>query len=260
MFQHLAVLLRAYNNNPGIIKSVYRAVKNGAGLVIVVVNASDESTRGNVRTWLEPTMSKHPGVVTIIEMNNGYSWSNALNVGFAHVRMHNRVAKVHGQDTIDYVVPTSVEVLWESEHLQAMLDTASQSREIGVVGTSFHGQHNGNEIDLGASYVHPRNTFMLISMEAFAAVGLFDAVCDGLGGMEDFHFLLSLILTGDFRWEMLDKKIKLVVGVNYDQSVKEIRERAAMRKIATWFDTVVADNPQMHQQLSEVYKTFNINI
>ena len=259
IFQNVAVVLRTYNNNADTVKSVSRALKNGAGLVIVVVNASDEATRGNVRAWLAGLKQANERRLVIIEMNEGYSWCNALNVAFAHIRQHNRCAHIRSEQVIDFVVGCSNEVLWERSHLEAMLVEANTSSCIGVVGTSFEGRENGNVVDLGTSYVHPRNTFMLIRWEAFLAVGHFDAVCDGLGGMEDLHFIMNMMLCGNFVWKHLDLNIRLIVGKNHNQGVKEARELDAMRKMVKYFRDVVDGISELVERVESTLLFFKIS-
>lgn len=258
VFENVGAVIRAYNNNSDVVKSVARAFNNGLGLVVVVVKDDDPATRGNVRGWLADLKRVNEGRLVIIEMETGYSWSNALNVAFAHIRQHNRLADIRGSIKIDFVVPLSNEVLWEQNHLETMLAVAHESSRVGVVGTSFRGVQNGNQVDLGVSYIHPRNTFSLIRWEAFVAVGHFDAVCDGLGGMEDLHFIMSMVVCGNFEWRIVDLGVKLLIGKNHNQKVKEERERDAMRKIVAYFRLIVDGIPELSARIEEALKQFKL--
>jgi hypothetical protein len=224
-FETVAVVLRTYNNNSDIRKAVERAFKTDVGQVIVVVNAQDEATRGNVANWCAPLVAQYPGRLSIVEMRAGYSWSNALNIGIERVRLHNMQARLTRNAQIEYVLNVSVEALWEACDLQLMLDATLRGAQ--VVGTTFIGKQHGNVVSLGRSYRHPRNTMMLVSRRAIEEVGSFDATCDLLGGMEDFQYLLRCHVAG-LMVEQLDLGVTLLVGKHHDQEVKETREREAM--------------------------------
>lgn len=238
ILKHVAAIIRTYNNNPGIVESVKRAFENGLDLVIVVVNAHDESMRGNVRGWLNGLERAQEQRLVIIEMNQGYSWCNALNAGLAEIRKENGRTKIGERRGIDVVLAVSNEVVWERRQLYAMLAEMMFDATVGVVGTSFEGRENGSMVDLGRSYRYPRNTFMLIRWTALLSVGHFDAACDGFGGMEDLNFIMNMVMIGNFRWSRLDLKIPLIVGKNYNQGEKEVREQAALKKVAAHFSAI----------------------
>ncbi len=164
-------------------------------------------------------------------MREGYSWANALNYGFDEVRRFNLRAAEQGAERITYVLNVSNEALYTPEDIAAMLAEAETDEAIGAVGTSFQGWHNDRPIDLGASYAHPRNTMMLVKFSSYLAIGGFDPRCDLLGGQEDVEWLARLS-HADFRWTMLDRKVKLLVGRNFDQAEKEARELKAVTAIA----------------------------
>lgn len=258
-FLNIAAIIRTYNNNRDIEKSARRALGNGVGIVIVVVNAHDEATRGNVRGWLSGLKEAHGARLVILEMTQGYTWANALNLALAHIRQINRIADIREAGTIDHVLPVSNEVLWEREHLRSMVDTMQTSDRIGVVGTSFKGRQSGNEIGLGTSYVHPRCTMMLIRRRAIEVVGHFDALCDGFGGMEDLHFVMNMTLCGNFTWRQLDLTIPLLVGINHDQKQKEAREQGAMRLIVRSFRDLTDGIPTLQERVERMLRAFQID-
>ncbi len=252
IYKHIACVIRAHNNNPDAIKAVVRALYNGVGTVIVVVKGHDESNRGRVRMDIDQS----EGItylgrerVIVIEMMNGYSWSNALNVALARIAMMNAVARRKFTQQIKYVLNVSVEVLWERSHLDTIFHKMVSNEEFGVVGTSFQGHHRGTIIDLGLSYSMPRNTMMLIRWSAIQCVGYFDAWCDGTGGMEDFHFILRMLILGNFEWTQLDLSVPLKVGVNYDQQQKEARELAAMHRIIKYVESHIGEDDELTEQL-----------
>jgi len=229
--QSTAVVIRSYNN-----RHVAKAVKNyltiGVGRVIIVVNTSAD--KGATRGFLGTT-AQDPRV-QVIEMTEGYSWSNALNRALMAIQMANVGKRQRGETEFRFVLNASVEALFTADHLAAMLDAATDDPRIGVVGTSFQGRQDGNRISLGRSYRHPRNTGMLVRIEAMGVMSAgFDNRCDDLGGMEDIDFTLRMISLSGLRTEMLDLNVPLVVGVHYDQRTKEQREQAAMDNIvANW--------------------------
>jgi len=140
-FLTVAVVIRAYNNNPSVIKAVERCLKHGVGLIIVIVKDEDESIRGNVRSWLADLSKANPGRIVIIEMRVGYSWSNALNQGVEYIRLQNLVRlAANAGPRFDFVLNMSVEVLWDVEHLDKMLSAVTHGADL--VGTTFKGVQN----------------------------------------------------------------------------------------------------------------------
>lgn len=224
-------VIRSFNNKH-VVKQVRELYACQVGKIIVVTDGQRD--KGATRGYLESLIQA--GRVQLIEMQEGYSWSNALNIALMAVKMANVQAKMTGRKPFRFVLNVSVEAQFTKTHLEQMLDTATDDESVGVVGTSFEGRQDGNVIGLGRSYRHPRNTGMLVRIEAFGVLfGGFDARCDGIGGMEDIDFLLGMIALSGLRYEMLDLKVALVVGNHYHQPTKEDREREAMDKIiAHW--------------------------
>lgn len=236
-----AAVIRSFNN-PHVTKQVRNLLTYGIGKIVVVTDASRDmgSTRGFLGSLLDE------GRVELHEMATGYSWSNALNLGLHVIQMANAESAATGKPAFRFVLNTSVEALCTKKHLEAMLDMATDDPDIGIVGTSFVGKQNGNVVDFGRSYLHPRNTLMLIRLEAFAAVFAgFDPRCDSMGGMEDINFLLAILVLTTLRYEMLDLRVPLVVGAHWDQPTKERREQAAMDQIiAMWRSFFPTGTPQ----------------
>jgi hypothetical protein len=100
---------------------------------------------------------------------------------------------------------------------------------------------------------------MLIRWSAFEKVGHFDAICDGYGGMEDLHFIMSMMLNGNFNWKILDLKIRLIVGKNHNQVVKEQREVEAMQKIASYFRDAVDGIPELVERVELTLRSFKLS-
>lgn len=224
-------VIRSYSNKH-VAKQVRELYSCGIGKIIVVTDAQKD--KGATRGWLESLLAA--GRVQLIEMREGYSWSNALNIALKAVQMANVQARVQGRPRFRFVLNVSVEAQFDGSHLEAMIDAATDDESVGVVGTSFEGRQDGNAVELGRSYRHPRNTGMLVRIEALGVLfGGFDARCDGIGGMEDIDFLLGMLALSDLRYEMLDLRVKLVVGNHHHQPTKETREREAMDMIiAHW--------------------------
>jgi len=74
---------------------------------------------------------------------------------------------------------------------------------------------------------------MLIRFDVFSneMMRSFDAVCDELGGMDDIDFVNRMLAFTNYKVAMLNLKVRLLVGVNHNQSAKEERELDAMREI-----------------------------
>jgi hypothetical protein len=214
-------IVRSFNND-GIVSTVQN-LTGFLGHVIVVVN--NERDNGSTRAWLAGMRN-----VTLIEINQGYTWSNGLNMGLRKVIQELNVDRIV---PYRYIFNVSVEARFTKQHVSKMLAVFDQEA-VGVVGTSFDARQKGNRVSLGISYQHPRNTGMIIDLEVFNDPMLqmgFDPFCDGVGGMEDIDFIYRLAAFTDLRTKMLDLQVPLIVGVNYNQETKERDEREAMRTI-----------------------------
>lgn len=247
-----AAIVRAFNN-AHVAKTVRNLIDMGVARVVVVTDATRD--RGATRGWLSRLPAER---VHLIEMSEGYSWSNALNAGVASIRQENFLRRLQERDEIEFVLNVSVECLLKRAHLDAMLERIASSKRVGAVGTSFRGLKNGNEVSLGESYRHPRNTGMLLRLAVFAEVGHFDAWTDSVGGMEDLAFLIFMSLASSFGWEMLDLKVDLVVGVNYDQKTKEERERKAMEIIIANFRRLLVEGIGAHDRLDTLLEKMGL--
>ncbi len=225
--QNFVAVLRTWSNNADITKSVKRALASGASLVIVVVKDDDPMHFECVEAWLEGQVKANAGRIVILLMRFGYSWSNALNYAFDEIRRRNLAAAVRGGTRFEFVLNVSNEALYIREDVEAMLVEIQKDEKLAAVGTSFQGRKLGNPVELGKSYIHPRNTMMMMRFSAYQAIGGFSPRCDQLGGQEDLDWLIRLEQAG-LRWSMLDRRITLLVGVNYDQPTKERREMKAI--------------------------------
>lgn len=249
-FHNVACVLRTWSNNADIAKAVKRALDVGFRKIIVVVKDEDPAHFGSVEAWLADIVRSCPAdQVTILPMRVGYSWSNALNYALDEIRRMNLKAAMNfGEPTIDYVLNVSNEVLYTSEHIFEMYKAISSDEKTGAVGVTFEGRQNGNVVDLGKSYIHPRNTMMLVRFSAYLQIGGYSPRCDQHGGQEDLDWLIRLEQMGH-RWSMLDLKVRLLVGVNFNQTVKESREMKAITSIMTMNAEVVSGFAKAIQRL-----------
>lgn len=237
-------VIRSYNNKH-VVKQVRKLYASQVGKIIVVTDAQQDmgATRGHLDAFIKADR------VQLIEMYNGYTWANALNIALMAVKMANVRRRAAGKTPFRFVLNVSVEAQFTKAHLEQMLDAATDDESVGVVGTSFEGRQDGNAVSLGRSYRHPRNTGMLIRIEAFGALfGGFDARCDAIGGMEDIDFLLGMLAVSDLTYAMLDLKVPLIVGNHFHQPTKEFREQGAMDKIiAHWRSLFAGDSAERNR-------------
>jgi len=243
-----AVVIRSYNN-PNVTKAVKRFLDMGVGKIHVVVNAAPD--KGATHAFLSEVSDNR---LVILDMEEGYSWSNALNLSLMSLHIGNA-----GGDGIRYVFNVSVEALFESRDVEAMLDAITDEPETAVVGTSFEGRQDGNVADLGRSYNHPRNTGMLLSLKTLGDLWCgFDAWCDAAGGMEDIDFILRTRALSSRRVVMLDLRVKIILGKHYHQGEKEKREQAAMDQIiARWRALFKLGSPE-RKRIDEVISQMRI--
>lgn len=206
-------------NNPEIRKRV-DALLAFLPHVLVIVNAAKDTdfTAG----LLEGIPTNR---ITILPLNTGpYFWTLPLNAALRHL---DAVGAPH-----EFIFPCSVEAAFERPHLEIML-RVFMDPAVGVVGTSFKGIKNGDEIPLGSSYSLPRNTGMVIRRAVFAGPleDGFDPACDAFGGMEDADFVKRMEAQTQYKAVMLNLSVPLTVGANWNQMEKEARETEALRKI-----------------------------
>ncbi len=193
------------------------------GCVLVIVNEAED--KGVTRGLLAEIKDAR---LVIIEMYDGYSWSNALNRGLLYLLLRQR-----GVELFRYLFILSVEALFETEHLDAMLCSFVSDPLLRIIGTTFVGQQDGRPIELGHSYSEPRNTGLLLSCVGFGTEWIgFDPDCDRIGGMEDFNLVMFIRRwSGHHAVQMLDLRVPLLLGKHVQQEVKEARERRAMDQI-----------------------------
>lgn len=249
-----AAVIRSYCN-PNITKQVSNLLSYGIGLVVVAVHSREdrESTRGYLGD-----LANHIRV-RVIEIQEGYTWSNALNRAMMSIKMSNLDAASKNQ--IKFILNCSVEVLLKKEQLAAMLDAASNDPDCGVVGTTHQGLLNSNPVSLGRSYDHPRNTCMLIRVETFSQCwGMFDSRCDDIGGMEDIDFVLGMLATTSLHYVMLNLQVPLVVGIHYDQTSKEEREQLAMDMIFAHWRSLFKENSPERTRIDQAIKTMQLEL
>lgn len=236
--QGLAVLIRPWSNNKMVEKATARALATGAAKVILVIKDEDESHRGEVENRLAGLIESCGDRIVLLPMCQGWTWSNSLNYGFDEIRRHNLKAIAQGKPTIDFVLNASTETLLDPEHVDAMLAEIVTDEQFGAVGATLVGRMNGNTVNLGRSYLHPRNTMMLVRFTAYQDIGGYSPRCDVLGGMEDLEWLVRLAEAGG-KWSQLDLKVPIIIGENHHQPTKEKRENEAITKILALYGGLI---------------------
>ena len=249
-------VIRTYNN-PHVVKQVKNFLRIGVGKIIVVVNEAQD--KGSTRGYLGRLVRDRR--VQILDIFEGYTWSTALNRALMAVKMANIQLRKKHQPEFRFILNVSVESQFTQEHVVAMINIAAEDPKIGVVGTSFSGVQSGNIISPGRSYRHPRNTGMLIRIEAFGPFwGQFDPFCDDIGGMEDIDFILGMLATTDLKVKMLNLKVRLVVGKNYHQPTKEKREQKAMDIIFKRWRKLFCPGSPERERINEVIRSMKLEL
>lgn len=225
-------IVRSYSNS-NIVKAVKRGFEAGLGKIIVVINKKADN--GSTVAWLEEACFVQSEKLEVIELEE-YSWSKALNAALRMIKINNLYLEASGRNAFKYILNFSVEVLFESDHVQKLISAFGKYLKAGVVGVRFQAKKfakDTNDVQLGRSYNHPRNTFMCLSLERLGNfLQLFDEMCDNIGGMEDIEFILRmLVYTGLDSVMLEDIKVPLIVGAHHNQAKKEEREQSAMDKI-----------------------------
>lgn len=192
---------------------------------------------------LEEHFGDHPRL-QLVDVGASYTWTSALNASIAALRWS-------GQE-FQFVLPVSVEAQFSAEDIDAML-TAALEPGVAVVGTTFSGlTPDGERVEFGSSYSQPRNTGLVLNWERLGETMWFDSVCDDLGGMEDFEFMVRLRGLGNKRVVMLDLQVPLSIGVHYNQQEKERRERAAIAKISQHYRKLAPEGSPARARIDSV--------
>ncbi|MCD4761953.1 hypothetical protein K8R32_03245 [bacterium] len=237
MIRQTVVVIRTYNNN-FIANQVDRALKLGFPEISVIVDVNkDKGSTTMPGGWLKNYYNDNR--VKIIEMHEGYSWSNALN--FAKEAIE--ISSFANEDKkYRFIFNLSVEAAFTKFDIFQLFEAFFDQKPIGVSGTNFKGILKGNQIDLGRSYNHPRNTGMIIKLDVFRQIsGNFNPWCDQIGGMEDIEFILRMLIRTDYQYKQLKLMVKLVVGANHNQKIKETHEHHAMDTIILYYRSLFPD-------------------
>ena len=239
--QDIVAVIRSWSNNQGVRMAVERALQaTRVGLVIVVVKDDDFAHQGAVARALASIQDPR---LVVREFRWGWTWSHALNAALAEITTRIDV----GKEQFQYLLPVSVEVVWEPTHLDQLLAAFEQDADLFVAGTSFDGRFDDRSVPLGPTYEHPRNTFALYALSALRRVAGWSPACDAMGGMEDAMALIVAETLG-FHWKQLDLKIPLILGKNWDQAQKQKREEAAIREIGAYLNAVAALAPTRYAE------------
>ncbi len=248
----VVAVVRAYNT-PEIAKQTKNLLSIGVGRVVVVVNA--ERDNGSTIGYLGD-LTKDPRV-QVLEILKGYTWSVALNRALMSVQMKNLRRVESGKPKFQYILNISIEALVTKEHLEKMIGCMA-NEDVAVVGTTFDGRLNSNRVDLGTSYRHPRNTCMLIRLDAFGFGGGFLGLCDDRGGMEDLEFILRLRALAGREIVMQDLSVPLVVGKNYHQPTKEASERWAMDTIIGYWRSHFSEGTKERNRIDAIIREMRL--
>ncbi len=244
-----AAIVRSYKN-PAISQAVELLLDAGIGRVIVVTHGTEDkgATKGFLGSLLDNQRIRH------VVIEEGYTWSNALNAGIQCVIEENFFRRLRRESEIYNILNISVEARFTPEQLDAMIARLNSSDLIGAVGTTF--------ADLkGSSYRHPRNTCMAIKLAVLQELGFFNPISDSWGGQEDFNFLLFMAIATNYRAEMLDLQMELKVGVHYDQAKKEANERIAIQKIVHYWRSLLPSGSGARDRLeSTLEKMFGSDL
>lgn len=197
---------------------------------------------------------KKKTIVQLVDMEIGYTWTNALNYAMMVALTENACSST---SKFQFILNISVETILNQSNLDKMINSFQESPTIVVVGTTFKPIYpkeieqtltqQQKVTELGKTYKNPRNTCMLIRMSALQNCGgglsLFDAWCDNINGMEDFYFLIQMLILNPFaEFRIPDLKVELLIGINFNQKEKQEREMKAIDLILERFRTLKNSN------------------
>ncbi len=174
-------------------------------------------------------------------------WCEGLNAGIEVLK--------ENPERFAYFLPVSGEVLFTDENLVALYEHMHYNPNVGVTGVTFAAEMpDGSPVVLGPSYsMRPRNTFAIWRSSVFTdetspLTDGFDPRCNEKMGMEDYHACLKLLMHTTYDVAFLNLKVRLRVGVNHNQTVKELNEALAMQRINVMMleDGQTLRHPQVH--------------
>lgn len=246
--KNLAILLRLWSNNKLIEEACARALATGAVKILLVIKDEDPNTRLEPKNRLADQIKASGDRIVLMPMIQEWTWSNSLNYGFDEIRRHNLKALANGEPTIDFVFNASTELQFEPEHVDQMIQEMETDAAIGAVGSVLAGHTDGKPVALGRSYIHPRNTCMLVRFRAYLEVGCYSPRCDFLGGQEDIDWLIRLNQAGG-KWKQLDLKVPLIIGANHHQPTKELRELEAIKQIQRMYAGLIGEMASVFERM-----------
>lgn len=246
-----AVVLRSFSN-PHLTGRIEALLSYGVGRIVVVVDAKRD--QGATPTILDQW--HHDSRVQLLEIQEGYSWSSALNQGLAAIQMANAAAI---RPEFRFILNCSVEAFLQQTHLEALLDEATDGPRVAVVGTTFQAFQDEQPIATGPSYRHPRNTGMLLNLEVLGPfLAGFDPWCDSVGGMEDIDFILRIAALTSFEVRLLDLQVPIIFGVHWDQAEKESRERRAIDQIVQRWRLLFVEDTNERQRIEQAIRSIGL--
>ena len=248
----VAAIVRSFNN-PAIAEQVDRLLETGVGRVIVVINADREPDRKTL-DFLGRERLNNPRVI-VHEMDS-YGWSQGINRGLFLADNYDRKLKPSDDPGSEYILNISNEAILGTGQLDAMLEAITRDPEMGMVGTTFQGMKKDEEgrvqeVNLGPTYNRfPRNTCALYRFGALKDTWGFDPAPEQYRGMEDYLLALQLRTYTDWKETMVDAKVPLFVGVNFDQAKKEKEELETLAWIEGLLKERVARDPKLAERFN----------
>lgn len=259
MAAHTAAVIRAYNNRY-VRRAVERLQSMGVNYIVVVTNK--KADRGATRGWLDQLLRRDQDKHLIVLELDEYSWTRALNAAIRWAFETNALTlneRASGA-TIQYLMPVSVEAQPTEEQMRAMFEAMAEDPKRGLVGVSFKGVKDRNEVGLGVSYKHPRNTLALWRLAIFRNLGEFGSFSDEFEGQEDIAKLIEMEIQGEFSWVRLDLQVRLLVDINYNQGQKEQNEEAAIARHFTYYRNLHGDSRETMERLDLIFARIRARI
>lgn len=256
----VAAIVRSFNN-PAVAEQVDRLLETGVGRVIVVINADREPDRQTL-DFLGRDRLNNPRII-VHEMDS-YGWSKGINRGLFLADNYDKKLKSSDDPESEYILNISNEAILGGEQLDTMLDMLTRDPETGMVGTTFQGMKKEDgcvlEVNLGPTYNRfPRNTCALYRFAALKDTWGFDPAPEQYRGMEDYLLALQLRTYTDWKSKMVDAKVRLFVGVNFDQAKKEKEERETLAWIENLLKERVARDPKLAERLDAALGEMHAN-
>ncbi len=213
-FPHVAAVIRTEGDETSAVSAVIRAIKNGVGLVLLLVHGASRSEAISRLLKANEYVSARADRYLLLKVKYDCGVASALNIAFSRINLMAKISSSEKHLGFSQVFIVSPDLKWESDHLGAMCAQLKDDPDLFVIGSRFDAYQDkpSHKVVLGDTYGYPRNTCCLYRTSILQELHGFDPICDVNDGQEDLDFLLRMgIFHHGVRWGMVESQIPFPV-------------------------------------------------